>query len=179
MHGVCFNTTSRTLTALASEALVNRIMKNCKGEQLHWAEKMLVEEVTKYTAGKLMDPRMESKELSNSQRKEGPLESTLGRIRGDECIQQLGASDAIVAASSKKKDGTAIVSQGIDIVKSPYQRDNEHPKVRALVGLCKQGASGGSDAALRPFADGSSIGLQRAAGNQFDAFKAANTARGH
>ena len=80
----------------------------------------------------------------------------LGRIRGDECIQQLGASDAIVAASSKKKDGTAIVSQGIDIVKSPYQSDNEHGKVRALEGLCKLGASGGSDAALRPLAESSS-----------------------
>ena len=117
MHVVCFNTTSRTLTALAREALVNLIMKNCKWEQLNWAEEMLktdayqrlmdvaskvnmpefrykpvtgisdstktivgvtfgflyeqmyydkrremlVEEVTKYTAGKLMDPSMESK----------------------------------------------------------------------------------------------------------------------
>ena len=135
MHGVGFNTTSRTLTALTSEALVNRIMKNCKWEQLYWAEKMLVEEVTKYTAGKLMDPRKESKELSNSQRKEGPLERMLGRIRGDKCIQQLGASDAIIAASNKKKDGTALVSQGINIVKSPYQRDNERPRVWALGGL--------------------------------------------
>ena len=41
MHVVCFNTTSRTLTALAREALVNLIMKNCKWEQLNWAEKML------------------------------------------------------------------------------------------------------------------------------------------
>ena len=41
MHVICFNTTSRSLTAVAREALVNLIMKNCKYEQLNWAEKML------------------------------------------------------------------------------------------------------------------------------------------
>ena len=35
-------------------------------------------------------------------------------------------------------------------------------KVRALVGLCKLGASGGHDASLRPFADGSSTKLAEA-----------------
>ena len=35
------NTTSRRLTTVAREALVNLIMKNCKYEQLNWAEKML------------------------------------------------------------------------------------------------------------------------------------------
>ena len=41
MHVICFNTTSRRLTAVAREALVNLIMKNCKYEQLNWAEKLL------------------------------------------------------------------------------------------------------------------------------------------
>ena len=41
MHIICFNTTSRRLTAVAREALVNLIMKNCKYEQLNWVEKML------------------------------------------------------------------------------------------------------------------------------------------
>ena len=41
MHVICFNTTSRRLTSVAREALVNLIMKNCKYEQLNWAEKML------------------------------------------------------------------------------------------------------------------------------------------
>ena len=34
--------------------------------------------------------------------------------------------------------------------------------VRALVGLCKLGASGGHDASLRPFADGSATKLAEA-----------------
>ena len=44
-----------------------------------------------------------------------------------------------------------------------------HLEVRALVGLCKLGASGGSDAALRPFADGSSQKLAEAC--RFDKYK--------
>ena len=40
MHAVCFDPTSRTLTALAREALVILIRKNCKWEWLHWEEEM-------------------------------------------------------------------------------------------------------------------------------------------
>jgi len=233
MHVICYNTTSRTLTAVAREALVNLIMKNCKWDQLNWAEKMLttdsyqrlmevaseinmpefkyesamditdstktivgvtfgflyeqmyddkrraalIAEVSKFTQEKLMDPGIESKvrivvaittlltnapELGNSQLKEGLLEMMLVMARSDEYIQQLVASEAIIAAASKKKDSTAIVNQGLDILKTLYKSSNDHIKVRALVGLCKLGASGGSDAALRPFADGSSIKLAEA-----------------
>ena len=41
MHVICFNTTSRTLTSIAREALINLAMKNCKYDQLNWADKML------------------------------------------------------------------------------------------------------------------------------------------
>merc|ERR1712004_591618 len=212
MHVVCFNVTSRTITPIAREALINLIMKNCKWEQLNWAERMfktdayhrlmevasvvnmpeykyessiditdstktivgvtfghlyeqmyddkrraqLVEVVSKYTEQQLLDPSMESKvrvvvgittlltnapELGNSQLKDGLLEMA----QSDDYIQQLVASEAIIAAASKKKDVTAIVKQGLDIVKSLYKCNNDHIKVRALVGLCKLGASGGSD----------------------------------
>lgn len=233
MHVICFNTNSRTLTAIAREALINLIMKNCKYEQLNWAEKMLktdayqrlmevaaeinmpefkyesamditdstktivgvtfgflyeqmyddkrreaiIAEVSKFTQEKSMDPGLESKvrvvvaiitlllnapELGNSQLKEGLLEMMLVMVRSEEYIQQLVASEALIAAASKKKDITAIVNQGLDILKTLYKSSNDHIKVRALVGLCKLGASGGSDAALRPFADGSSSKLAEA-----------------
>merc|ERR1711962_1263700 len=233
MHVVCFNVTSRTITPIAREALINLIMKNCKWEQLNWAERMfrtdayhrlmevasvvnmpeykyessiditdstktivgvtfghlyeqmyddkrraqLVEVVSKYTEQQLLDPSMESKvrvvvgittlltnapELGNSQLKDGLLEMMLVMAQSDDYIQQLVASEAIIAAASKKKDVTAIVKQGLDIVKSLYKCNNDHIKVRALVGLCKLGASGGSDATMRPFADGSSTKLAEA-----------------
>jgi len=233
MHVVCFNVTSRTITPIAREALINLIMKNCKWEQLNWAERMfktdayhrlmevasvvnlpeykyessiditdstktivgvtfghlyeqmyddkrrtqLVEVVSKYTEEQLLDPSMESKvrvvvgittlltnapELGNSQLKDGLLQMMLVMAQSDDYIQQLVASEAIIAAASKKKDVTAIVKQGLDIVKSLYKCNNDHIKVRALVGLCKLGASGGSDATMRPFADGSSTKLAEA-----------------
>ena len=40
MHVVCFNATSRSRTAMAREALVNITMKNCKWNQLNWADKI-------------------------------------------------------------------------------------------------------------------------------------------
>ena len=52
--------------------------------------------------------------------------------------------------------------QGVDILKRLYKSDNDMIKVRALVGLCKLGASSGHDASLRPFAEGSTIKLAEA-----------------
>ena len=50
-------------------------------------------------------------ELGNRQLEEGLMEMMLVMARSDEYIQQLVASEAIIAAASKKKDITAIVSQ--------------------------------------------------------------------
>ena len=50
----------------------------------------------------------------------------------------------------------------MDILKQLYQSKNDHIKVRALVGLCKLGASAGHDASMRPFADGSTTKLAEA-----------------
>ena len=41
MHMVCVNPTSRTRTAGDREALASLVMKNCKWEQLNWAEMVL------------------------------------------------------------------------------------------------------------------------------------------
>ena len=49
--------------------------------------------------------------------------------RSDEYIQQLVASEAIIAACNKKKDATTIVNQGLDILKSLYKSPNDHIKV--------------------------------------------------
>ena len=57
-------------------------------------------------------------EPGNSQLKEGLLETMLVMARSDEYTQQVVDNEAIIAASDKKKDVTAIVSQGLDIVKA-------------------------------------------------------------
>ena len=154
MHVICFNTTSRTLTSIAREALINMAMKNCKYDQLNWADKMLTTDafqrlmevaseinmpefkyesamditestktIVRVTFGFLYemydDRRREAliaevtnaPELGNRQLEEGLMEMMLVMARSDEYIQQLVASEAIIAAASKKKDITAIVSQ--------------------------------------------------------------------
>ena len=55
-----------------------------------------------------------------------------------------------------------LISSGIEVIKRLYGSKNDHIKVRALVGLCKLGASSGHDASLRPFADGSTQKLAEA-----------------
>ena len=72
----------------------------------------------------------------------------------DDEVQQRVAAEAIIAAASKKDKCTSIVSMGTNILKKLYQSPNEGIKVRALVGLCKVGSVGGTDAAFKPFSDG-------------------------
>jgi hypothetical protein len=89
-------------------------------------------EVGKFTQEKLMDQSIESKvtklvaistfltnaqEMGNSKLKEGLSEMMLVMARSDKyIIQELVASEAIIADASKKKDVTAIVNQGLGII---------------------------------------------------------------
>jgi len=136
------------------------------------------EQVDKFVTEKLSRPSTEScvraivaittllngcPELGTSQvGKEGVLQMMLTMANTDDFVQQLAASEALIAATQKKKDSSMIVSQGVDILKRLYKSENDMIKVRALVGLCKLGASSGHDASLRPFADGSTIKLAEA-----------------
>lgn len=69
-------------------------------------------------------------------------------------VQQRVAVEAIICATSKKEKCTSIAQMGGKILKKLYQSPNENIKVRALVGLCKLGSVGGTDASFRPFPDG-------------------------
>ena len=61
--------------------------------------------------------RTNAPELGNSQLKEGLLEMMLVLARSDEYIQQLVASEAIIAVASS----LSIVNQGLDILKTLYK----------------------------------------------------------
>ena len=138
----------------------------------------IIEKIEEFTMGKLAEEGMESKvrvtvaittllkhapELGNSQlTKEGFLQMLLAMANSDEHIEQLVASEAIIAAAAKKKDAQSIVTQGMDILKTLYKSKNDHIKVRALVGMCKLGSSGGHDASIAPLAAGSTEKLAEA-----------------
>ena len=139
---------------------------------------LICEKIDEFSKEKLMDQGLESKvritcaittllnhapELGNSQlTKEGFLQMLLAMAQSDEYIEQLVASEALIAATAKKKDASSIISQGMDILKTLYKSKNDHIKVRALVGMCKLGSSSGHDASLRPLAEGSTEKLAEA-----------------
>merc|ERR1719158_1316375 len=139
---------------------------------------MIIEKIDEFTKEKLMDAGLESKvritvaittllkhapDLGNSQlTKEGFLQMLLAMAQSEEYIEQLVASEAIIAATAKKKDASAIISQGMDILKTLYKSKNDHIKVRSLVGMCKLGSSAGHDASMRPLAEGSNEKLAEA-----------------
>ena len=83
----------------------------------------------------------------------------LAMAQSEEYIEQLVASEALIAATAKKKDASAIINQGMDILKTLYKSKNDHIKVRALVGMCKLGASGGHDGAEGGSRDQQLLGL--------------------
>lgn len=94
--------------------------------------------------------------------KEGILEMILVMAGMDDILQQKVACECIVAAASKKDKAIAIINQGVNILKKLYQSKDDSIRVRALVGLCKLGSSGGSDATIKPFMDGATKKLAEA-----------------
>lgn len=94
--------------------------------------------------------------------KEGIMEMILVMAGTEDILQQKVACECIIAAASKKDKAVAIINQGVNILKKLYTSKEDSIKVRALVGLCKLGSSGGSDATIRPFAEGSTKKLAEA-----------------
>ncbi|XP_005094603.1 protein unc-45 homolog B isoform X2 [Aplysia californica] len=74
---------------------------------------------------------------------------------------QLVAVEAIVSSAQKKDKCSGILKDAVPILKKLYQSAEDHIRVRALVGLCKLGSFGGTDASMQPMADGSAEKLAR------------------
>ncbi|KAG5871838.1 hypothetical protein JTB14_028778 [Gonioctena quinquepunctata] len=94
--------------------------------------------------------------------KEGVMQMILVMANTEDELQQKVACECLIAAASKADKAKTIISQGINILKHLYKSKNEHIRIRALVGLCKLGSSGGNDASLKPFAEGSTLKLAEA-----------------
>lgn len=94
--------------------------------------------------------------------RDGIMQMILAMASSDDLLQQRVACECLIAAASKKDKAKALVTSGVDILKKLYQSKDEGVRVRALVGLCKLGSSGGLDASIRPFAEGSTTKLAEA-----------------
>ncbi|KAG8231774.1 hypothetical protein J437_LFUL010749 [Ladona fulva] len=94
--------------------------------------------------------------------RDGMIEMILVMANSDDLLQQKVACECIIAGASKKDKVKTIIDQGVHILKKLYQSKDDSIRVRALVGLCKLGSSGGTDASIRPFAEGSTSKLAEA-----------------
>ncbi|XP_068086823.1 protein unc-45 homolog B [Anabrus simplex] len=227
-----YSTTSRTISGLARNAIIELITRNIHYTALDWAERLVeikglqrlmevaselqeykyettmeitestrtivsvcltriyenmyydqarerfLNNVDDYVKSKLITPDIESKvrvvvalttlllgplDVGNTiLAKEGIMEMILVMANTDDILQQKVACECIIAAASKKDKVKAIISQGVHILKKLYQSKDDSIRVRALVGLCKLGSSGGTDASVRPFAEGSTKKLAEA-----------------
>ncbi|KAL3889632.1 hypothetical protein ACJMK2_001968 [Sinanodonta woodiana] len=93
---------------------------------------------------------------------EGVTQLMLALANSDISIHQQVAVEAIVHSASKKERCTGLLADAVPILKKLFQSGDDHVKVRALVGLCKLGSYGGSDASIRPMAEGSTVSLAKA-----------------
>lgn len=95
----------------------------------------------------------------------GILEMMLVMANSGDIVQQCVAAEAIIAAASKKDKGQSMANMGTGILKTLFKSNNPKIKVRALVGLCKLGSVGGTDASVRVYSDESTLKLMKACCN--------------
>lgn len=162
---------SRTIAAVCLSRIYDNMYYDALRERYR-------EQVDEFIKDKLLDPEMEEKVRvvvvltsvltcapdvgSAIISREGILQMILAMASSDDVLQQKVACECIVAACLKQDKAKAIMSQGVDILKKLYNSKDDAIKVRALVGLCKLGSSGGVDASIRPFADGATLKLAEA-----------------
>jgi tetratricopeptide (TPR) repeat protein len=142
------------------------------------AKQTFCEQIDEFVKDKLLDPSLESKvrvtvaitslllgplDVGNTLvAREGILHMILAMATTDDILQQKVACECLIAAASKKDKAKSLVNIGVDILKKLYHSKDDGIRVRALVGLCKLGSSGGLDASIRPFAEGSTKKLAEA-----------------
>lgn len=92
----------------------------------------------------------------------GIVEMMLAMANSDDVVQQCVAAEALIAATVKKDKSETIAREGMGILKALFRSNNPKIKVRALVGLCKLGSVGGTDASTRVISDESTMELYKA-----------------
>lgn len=90
------------------------------------------------------------------------LDEVLKMANSDHLGSQSVAVEALALAASNKERCLEITKDGLPVLKKLVHSKDDSLKVRALVGLCKLGAVGGSNINARLFAEGSGLKLERA-----------------
>ena len=90
------------------------------------------------------------------------LDEVLKMANSDHLGSQSVAVEALALAASNKERCLEIIKDGLPVLKKLVFSKDDALKVRALVGLCKLGAVGGSNINARLFAEGSGLKLENA-----------------
>lgn len=90
------------------------------------------------------------------------FDEVLSMAKSDSIESQGIAAEVLALAASNKQRCQEILKDGLSALKSLFNSPDDSVKVQALVGLCKLGAMGGSNANARTFAEGSGLKLERA-----------------
>lgn len=162
-------------TTTIAAVCLSRIYENMYYDQ---AKENFLSKIQDFVKSKLLTPDIESKvrltvaltallrgplDVGNTIiGREGVLEMILVMANTEDELQQKVSCECIIAAASKADKARSIVAQGAEILKKLYKSKNDHVRIRALVGLCKLSSYGGSDATVRPFAEGSALKLAEA-----------------
>lgn len=162
---------SRTIAAVC----LSRVYENMYYDELRIR---YTEQIDEFVKDKLLDPELEAKVRvtvaitslltcaidvgSAIIGRDGILQMIFVMATTEDVLQQKVACECIVAAVLKADKAKAIMNHGVGILKKLYHSKDEGVRVRALVGLCKLGSSGGADASVRPFADGATTKMAEA-----------------
>ena len=90
------------------------------------------------------------------------LKTALETAKIDDISCKAIAAEVITLASSDKSRCEGILAGGLPILKELYHSPDDRIKVRAMVGLCKLGASSGGNVNNAPFAEGATLKLEKA-----------------
>lgn len=93
----------------------------------------------------------------------GVIEIMMALADSPDAFHQKIAVEALVQSASKKDKCSGALRHAVPLLKKLYQTSTDDSvKARALVGLCKLGSVGGTDASAKSLADGSTLTLSRA-----------------
>lgn len=88
---------------------------------------------------------------------ESVLKTALETAKSSDISCQAIAAEVLALASTDKSSCEGILADGLPVLKQLYHSKDDRVRVRAMVGLCKLGASSGTNT---PFADGATLKLE-------------------
>ena len=89
------------------------------------------------------------------------LQLPLEMAESSDVTSQSLAAEVLTLAASDKSRCQGLMDKGLPALKTLYHSKDDGVQVKALVGLCKLGSTGGGNVNARPFAEGATLKLEK------------------